>query len=124
MARPIRVALSSAIVLFSACIVSISAAADTQPLKMGVHLRSEFKISLESNPTTGYNWQIKYDEQFVTLKSDTFTRPPNARIGQAGTRTFVFVPIKTGDTTVEFLYKRSWEKEPVKKKEYRVNIKP
>jgi inhibitor of cysteine peptidase len=93
-------------------------------MEMGVRIGSEFKISLESNPTTGYKWEAWFDENLVKLKSDTFNRPSDARIGQGGTQAFTFLPVKAGKTTIEFLYKRSWEKEPAKKKQYKISIKP
>ncbi len=91
---------------------------------MGVSIDSEFKISLESNPSTGYKWEATFDENFFKLKSDTFNRQSDARVGQGGTQTFVFLPVKAGETTIEFVYKRSWEQESAKKKRYKIVVKP
>lgn len=108
----------------SACFLPLSVLCETSGLEMAVRIGSEFKISLESNPTTGYKWETKFDEKLVKLKSDTFNRPSDARIGQGGTQAFTFLPVKAGQTTIEFLYKRSWEKEPANKKHYTIIIRP
>lgn len=110
-------------VVVSAGLLPVSVTCQTPVLEMGVNLDSEFKISLESNPTTGYKWEAKFDENFLKLKSDTLSRPSEALVGQGGTQTFGFLPVKVGETTIEFLYKRPWEKEPTKKKQYKVTVR-
>jgi inhibitor of cysteine peptidase len=111
-------------ILLSVCVLPLSALSETTGLEMGVRIDSEFKISLESNPTTGYKWEAKFDDNLLKLRSDTFHRPPDAIIGQGGTQTFIFLPAKAGETTIDFLYKRSWEQTPATKKQYRITIKP
>jgi inhibitor of cysteine peptidase len=91
-------------------------------MQMGLKMESQFKISLEANPTTGYKWEVKFDKDFLKLKSDTFKKPANARVGQGGMQTFVFIPVKSGVTVINFLYKRPWEKKPVKEKRYKITI--
>jgi inhibitor of cysteine peptidase len=112
------------LIALSTFFLPLSALCETTGLEMGVKINSEFKISLESNPTTGYKWEAKFHDNFLKLRSDSFHRPSDARIGQGGTQTFVFLPVKAGETTIEFLYKRSWEKEPANKKLYKITIKP
>jgi inhibitor of cysteine peptidase len=108
----------------SACFLPLSVLSETSGMEMAVRIGSEFKISLASNPTTGYKWETKFDEKLVKLKSDTLNRTSDARIGQGGTQAFTFLPVKAGQTTIEFLYKRSWEKAPANKKQYTIIIKP
>jgi len=111
-------------VFVSACLLPVSVMCQGEILEMGVKVNSEFKISLESNPTTGYKWEAKFDENLLKLKSDDFSRPSEAIVGQGGTQTFVFLPVKVGAATIAFHYKRSWEKEPAKIRQYKVTIKP
>jgi inhibitor of cysteine peptidase len=111
------------LLVFASCFLPLTALCENGSFEMGVRNNSEFKISLESNPSTGYKWEAKFDGNFLKLEGDTFNRPSDARIGQGGTQTFVFLPVKAGETTIEFLYKRPWEKETAKTKQYKIRIK-
>ena len=87
-----------------------------------VKVNEEFKIPLESNPSTGYKWEASFDEAFLKLKADRFKRPAKALIGAGGTQTFVFLPVKQGDTKIRFVYKRHWEKTNAREKTFRIHI--
>ena len=92
-----------------------------------VTLNMPFEIKLEANPTTGYKWEVSYDKGFLRLDKESHKRDPSKpadHVGVGGVTTFVFVPIKKGKTTVNFRYKRPWEKEIARKKSYRVTIRP
>ena len=39
---------------------------------MNVSLNNDFTLSLESDPTTGYSWEPKFDSAFLTLKRRDF----------------------------------------------------
>lgn len=70
------------------------------------------KISLKSNPTTGYSWQINpplSQQAIIYLQSKGFKSPKNPRIGQGGDQYWVFKGKKPGQTTLTFEYKRPWE---------------
>ncbi|MGO9570677.1 MAG: protease inhibitor I42 family protein [Desulfomonilaceae bacterium] len=87
-----------------------------------VKVNKEFKISLDSNPTTGYKWEASFDKAFVQLKADRFKRPAKALIGAGGIQTFVFLPVKQGETSIRFVYKRHWEKSIAREKTFRIHI--
>jgi inhibitor of cysteine peptidase len=87
-----------------------------------VKVNEEFKIPLDSNPSTGYKWEASFDEAFLNLKADDFKRPAKALIGAAGTQTFVFLPVKQGETKIRFVYKRHWEKTNARQKTFRIHI--
>ena len=89
-----------------------------------VKVNKEFKIPLDSNPSTGYKWEASFDKAFLRLKADRFKRPAKAFPGAGGTQTFVFLPIKQGDTKIGFIYKRPWEKSAARKKTYTIQIHP
>ena len=91
-------------------------------MEMGVKCNSEFKISLASNPTTGYKWQVNFNREYVKLISDTFEKSSDGQVGSGGTQIFVFLPIKEGKTKIEFVYQRPWEKEPIQKKGFHITI--
>jgi len=87
-----------------------------------VKVNEEFKIPLDSNPSTGYKWEASFDDGFLKLKADRFNRPAKALIGAGGTQTFVFLPVKQGETKIRFVYKRHWEKTNAREKTFRIHI--
>jgi predicted secreted protein len=87
-----------------------------------VKVNKEFKIPLDSNPSTGYRWEASFDKAFLKLKADHFKRPEKALIGAGGTQVFVFLPIKKGETEIRFVYKRHWEKTIAREKTFRIHI--
>ena len=87
-----------------------------------VKVNKEFKIPLDSNPSTGYRWEASFDKAFLKLKADRFKRPEKALIGAGGTQIFVFLPVKKGETQIRFVYKRHWEKTIAREKTFRIHI--
>ncbi len=91
-----------------------------------VTLGKKFQISLKANPTTGYKWTASYDKKFLKLVDETYNRDlsgPKPRVGVGGTTTFSFLPVKTGETSINFRYERPWEKEVAEKKTFIINIR-
>jgi inhibitor of cysteine peptidase len=86
------------------------------------NLGKEFAISLEANPTTGYAWEAKFDDNFLKLKKEIFKSFSPGTIGKGGKEEFIFLPIKTGKTVVKMIYKRPWEKKAVNRKEFLIII--
>jgi predicted secreted protein len=108
------------------CCLPLLAAADppesTSVIQQPLH--KPFTISLKSNPSTGYKWQAKFNENMVTLVKETYEKSPEKLIGAAGQQVFVFRPDKTGDTEIEFVYQRPWEKDFAKRQVYRIKVSP
>jgi inhibitor of cysteine peptidase len=73
----------------------------------------EFAIVLESNPTTGYQWQISgdYDEKVVELEKSEFKRASDDRVGAGGKEVWTFKALEEGFTSLSFKYLRPWETE-------------
>jgi inhibitor of cysteine peptidase len=77
-------------------------------------------VTLESNPSTGYRWELVENndsvlKQFgqVEFKSSDTGDPP--MIGAGGWEIFHFKALSAGQTTLELVYHRSWEDaEPLK----------
>lgn len=92
------------------------------------HIRAKvqepFTISLEANPTTGYEWKADYDYGLLDLRTTQFEREPSRAIGAGGTSIFVFDPIRPGKTTIAFVYKRSWENIAADTRTFTVEITP
>ncbi len=74
----------------------------------------QFTVSLESNPTTGYSWQLAkpVDEKVVTLVGSKYERMGQKDVvGAGGREHWTFKATAAGKTCVEMKYVRSWEKD-------------
>jgi inhibitor of cysteine peptidase len=75
----------------------------------------EFVIVLESNPTTGYQWQLAQplDEEILSLvKAEFEEREEDGPLGAPGEERWTFKAEGRGTTTIDFSYVRPWEEEP------------
>ena len=85
----------------------------------------EFVIVLDSNPTTGYEWQEKHDDAMVKLVDSKYEPGQNAKkgmVGAGGAHYFRFKALKAGATQITLTYKRSWEQESAEQKVFNVSI--
>ena len=85
-----------------------------------------FSIVLETNPTTGYQWEISVDSDYIQLDDRNFSSGSSeGMVGVGGKETFNFTALKLGNTEITFSYLRPWEKdvEPIEKKVYNIIIK-
>jgi len=73
----------------------------------------QFVIKLESNPTTGYNWQLSEipDPSMLEFIRQGYILPQNKLIGAGGQEEWVFKALKPGKIKILFKYVRAWEKE-------------
>lgn len=62
----------------------------------------EFKIILDSNPTTGYHWEIvgALDESVVEFVSKNYKADGLQTTGSGGKDVWVFKAVATGETTI------------------------
>lgn len=72
-----------------------------------------FLITLDTNPTTGYQWKFvaPWDEKVLTLLGETYVESPLERVGAGGTQAWWFKAVGQGETTVSFKYIRPWERD-------------
>lgn len=72
-----------------------------------------FSIKLKANPTTGYQWFIKYyNKKLIVCNNKNYTANSKL-IGAGGITTFNFTAKNTQkpfSTNIQFIYKRPWEK--------------
>jgi len=93
------------------------------PESVAVDVGTIFKISLDSNPTTGYSWSAEVDPDFLKVTDDTYKSESNL-IGAGGVQTIEFKALKTGQTKITMKYMRPWENEAINEHEIAVTIKP
>jgi predicted secreted protein len=86
-----------------------------------VKLGTTFKLSLDSNPSTGHRWELVYDTDFIKLEEKSYT-PLNSKLGGGGKEHFSFLSLRYGKTTITMQYKRSWEKTEIKKEKLLIEI--
>ena len=84
-----------------------------------------FSIILDSNPTTGYQWQLvnSPDGGFLKLIGSEYRAPKTGLAGAGGKEIWSFKALSAGQTMIVFEYLRPWErnKEPVKRTVFTVN---
>ncbi len=69
-------------------------------------------VSLESNPTTGYSWQVtRYDNAILNQLGEVEFKQGGEKglVGAGGIETFRFEAVSAGDTSLELAYVRPWE---------------
>ncbi len=78
-----------------------------------VKVGQEFAITLRSNPTTGYQWQIAglSDADIVKLVGSEYKGPEAERVGAGGEEVWTFQATSQGETAVSLEYVRPWEKD-------------
>ena len=92
---------------------------------ISTNVGQEFVIALDSNPTTGYNWEEHHDDSLLSLVDDEYKPDEKAAglVGAGGTQYFQFKALKTGETIIIVTYKRSWEEGYAEQKVFNVDIK-
>jgi inhibitor of cysteine peptidase len=81
-----------------------------------------FKIQLNENPTTGYNWSINVTPGLIIV-SDTYIAPSGDLMGAGGQHEWQVKATGTGDQQLTGTYKRSWEPIFGNETTYSLNIK-
>lgn len=69
-------------------------------------------INLDSNPTTGYSWDVEISDEAVIcfVKSDYIQT--GTGIGAGGRDSLRFVGLSEGKVQIRFTYSQSWEDNP------------
>ena len=75
----------------------------------------EIHIILKTNPTTGYQWDIQYDSELLTIQKDEIVEEehPVGMVGYPSSRKIQLLPISTSsstESTITLYYRRPWEK--------------
>jgi len=83
-----------------------------KPVKvLRIPLGQTFKITLPSNPTTGYSWQLAAapDAAIVTAEGHEYRPETPVRSGSGGHEIWIFKACGKGRTAVALQYVRPWE---------------
>ncbi|MGA3360068.1 MAG: protease inhibitor I42 family protein [Halobacteriota archaeon] len=63
-----------------------------------------FTIQLQSNPSTGYQWEPTYNNASITLVNQTYVASNISALGAPGTDLFTFLATQTGTSVITFNY--------------------
>ncbi len=82
-----------------------------------------FVIELDTNPTTGYEWQIHIDKNLARL-IDRCYEISDTGIGAGGIERFTFEALKSGETLIRMENKRAWEPKAIEVLKFALHISP
>lgn len=100
---------------------AMNTSADKNSEHISVKQGQKFTLQLQSNPTTGYQWIPLFNNSIINLASHTF-KPSSLSMGASGIDTFIFTGVSYGQTTLELVYKRSWDEKMAEQKVFLVNV--
>src|ERR1035437_8662366 len=71
-----------------------------------------FTIRMESNPTTGYGWQLsKALDNKISLVTNAYIPPDSKLMGAGGHEVWTFKAIEQGQAEISMKYVRPWEQD-------------
>lgn len=94
---------------------------DGNPERFDLKQGEGFVLSLQANPSTGYQWVPSYNNSIINLTSQSF-KPYSETVGSSGLDTFHFTGVSSGETTLEMVYKRSWEEKFAESRVFQVKV--
>ena len=89
--------------------VSVDASYDGK--EVDVLVGRSLRVTLESNPTTGFQWELTESSDQTVLKQTDheFKAPETALVGAGGHEVWTFEALKKGESTISMEYSRPWE---------------
>ena len=105
------VVIAISVILFFAMFFAIRGAKNDNIIETTVG--KSFTITMDSNPTTGYQWQIarQMDTGMVELIDSQYIAPKTGLVGAPGKEEWHFRAIREGKAIISFDYVRPWEKD-------------
>lgn len=90
-----------------------------------VQVGQKFTIRMESNPTTGYGWQLSDSlDNEIILVTNTFIPPDSQLCGAGGHEVWTFKAMHAGRAKISMEYVRPWEKDqPARTNVFKVIVK-
>jgi inhibitor of cysteine peptidase len=93
----------------SPCAVGLDASYDGKAVE--VPLDCQLKVSLGSNPTTGYEWVLAgiSDRSVVEFTDAVYLDSPSDLMGAGGMEVWTFQTVHAGSSLISMEYRRPWE---------------
>ena len=117
------------IVLMAGCFGGKTPEYSNSASPIEIEVGQEFIITLDSNPTTGYQWQLAelLDEAILRLIGSKYEAPEAkpGLVGAGGKERWTFKAVGEGETKICLKYVRSWEKDvaPVRSETFSVIVR-
>lgn len=120
---PVLLGLSLVLAALAGASVSKSPPMQTLVLEKG----QVFKITVASNPTTGFRWMLatQPDPKVVKLLSQHYKSSAPQRMGAGGTEEWTFQAMGPGRVRINLVYLRPWEKNkpPARSRQVEVEVR-
>ena len=101
--------------------------AGAAPFPIAARVGDQFTITLDSNHTTGYQWQLAAspDVKIVQFVLNVYNEPSKPIPGRGGSETWTFKAAGKGKTAIAFKYVRPWEKNvaPIRTQKFDVEVR-
>ncbi|MCG2766855.1 MAG: protease inhibitor I42 family protein [Anaerolineae bacterium] len=114
MGRNVIIILLAILLLAAGCGSSkeIDLGADDNGRKVEMKAGQVLVISLESNPTTGYAWEVvNFEEGVLEQAGEPEFKADSKLVGAGGVQTFRFKAAEAGEIELKLLHHRSWEED-------------
>jgi inhibitor of cysteine peptidase len=80
-------------------------------------------IVLESNPSTGYAWEVELvDSPVLQLSGEAVFKADTEKLGSPGKATLIFNAVNSGSQALTLIYHRSNEKDVQPSKTFTINV--
>lgn len=81
-------------------------------------------ISLESNPSTGYGWEVEEADETILRQTGRIEFEPESHLlGAPGKQILRFEAVAAGQTTLRLVYRRPWEKDVKPARTFSLQVK-
>lgn len=83
------------------------------------------KVILKANPSTGYNWKIDIiDDSIIKVVEEKYVakKVQDNIVGSGGKKIYLFKVTNKGNTVIELIYSRPFEKDLQPKKKFSINL--
>ena len=90
----------------------LTTAGAAEPKPIAVKVGQEFKLTLQYNASTGYQWVLAkpLDEKLVKLLGTEYKRLDSKLVGAGGDMVWTFKALAEGKAQIGLNYVRPWEK--------------
>lgn len=91
--------------------------------EINASIGDRFAIALESNPTTGFKWNVGDLSGATILKEEGFIPSQGELVGAGGTEYFIYEAVAVGEDAIMLSYARPWESvQPLETKIFNVVV--
>ncbi|MGN1419720.1 MAG: protease inhibitor I42 family protein [Acutalibacteraceae bacterium] len=73
---------------------------------------SSLIVNLDSNPSTGYSWDVEVSDESVIRFIRSEYHQSGSLLGSSGRESFSFAGISEGKAQIDFTYSQSWSEDP------------